>query len=940
MTRTAGPLANPRPGRGASAALHKGSIAPLGLDSSIPSSGIQKNARVSYRYQTCVVESHRLGFFSMTNPLQTIVFTDLVKSTALKSLLPGEDLAARNQAYLATIEEPHRLRIMAGIEAADGRVVKSTGDGFFLIFADPIKAARWAVGVQQSHRSDPIATPLGPLDVKIGMHIGAPPPNPHDPTDYVGQEVDFAARLCDAASRGQVLISELIAALIRSACAADLSAHPHGLRELRGIGRTPIFELLGANQRPRPPAPAAFSPSNLPPPPIDFIGRADLLDEIRGCLREGGVTILKGEGGMGKTATALQVAHNARAAGELPGGVAWINSELVLSLDESLRQAAGVFFGDRMEQQTADECGRRVIEHLAHGDALVVFDNFETVAHDSQLICWLARVRPPTRILITTRELAPGLSGRVVAVPELCPDEAQRLFTERATRAGATMTAGEVAIEELCSAVGGQPLAIELLAARAAMVPLPRLIQRARKSLDVIAAASDPTRPDRHQSAQRCIELSVKELSSAARDLLRRICVFPAAVGPTVISAVVGGQDWDAGAEELVAASVWRLSADRYTMHPLVRQFAIQELAESRSEVERQAAQGLMRFVVSRAEQAPVRQDQPAAVKAAIDWCEAELRNLLAAADFAVAAEEWDSVIRFASALFGFFQIRGHWTDAEHLYTQSLSAARRAGPRSAEAHDLNRLGLIHRQLGRWALAEAAHRDSLVIWRELGDRRGEGNTLKHLAGMLQLRQSYDESAILCQQALERLREAEDKVGEAKTLIYLGNVHRLSGRDQAAVAVYEHALALSERIGDRYDEGAILRRLGQVFHQQGRGDEAKEAFARGLTIWRAFDDRHNEAVILDDLGALLRDQERWGEAEAMLKQSAIVFQKFGDRRKEGGSLLNLAKLHAARGEHETALDLGRQAARVLESTEDHWTLARAREFVHEQTQATSR
>ena len=46
----------------------------------------------------------------MSNHLKTIVFTDLVKSTAVKSLLPGEDLEARNQAYLATIEAPHRQR--------------------------------------------------------------------------------------------------------------------------------------------------------------------------------------------------------------------------------------------------------------------------------------------------------------------------------------------------------------------------------------------------------------------------------------------------------------------------------------------------------------------------------------------------------------------------------------------------------------------------------------------------------------------------------------------------------------------------------------------------------------------------------------------------------------------------------------------------------------
>ena len=203
----------------------------------------------------------------MTKHLVSIVFTDLVKSTAVKSLLPGRDIEARNQAYLATIEEPHRRRIVADLETAGGRLVKNTGDGYLLVFADPGKAARWSIGVQHSHQVEPIATPLGPLEVKIGLHVGSPLPNPHDSDDFIGQEVDFAARLCDGASRGQVLVSEPAAALIRAAAIAEVKIHPHGVRDLKGIGRVPVFELLGENQRPRPPGTAAVSPSNLPPTP-------------------------------------------------------------------------------------------------------------------------------------------------------------------------------------------------------------------------------------------------------------------------------------------------------------------------------------------------------------------------------------------------------------------------------------------------------------------------------------------------------------------------------------------------------------------------------------------------------------------------------------------------------------------------------------------------
>ncbi len=141
---------------------------------------------------------------------------------------------------------------------------------------------------------------------------------------------------------------------------------------------------------------------------------------------------MKGEGGMGKTALAVKAAYDALTSGELPGGIAWINAEVKPSVDECLRQAMRVFFGERTEQEPIDICATRISEHLDHRDALILLDNFETVVHDQDLIRWLAGLPPKAKVLITTREIPAGLPGRVVAVEELSPSEAQALFTERA----------------------------------------------------------------------------------------------------------------------------------------------------------------------------------------------------------------------------------------------------------------------------------------------------------------------------------------------------------------------------------------------------------------------------------------------------------------------------------------------------------------------------
>jgi CHASE2 domain-containing sensor protein len=170
----------------------------------------------------------------------TMVFTDLVGSTAMKNRLGGESSTA-NQHYVDRILMPHRERIQAELNNYGGRVVKTMGDGHFLVFTNAVQAVQWAVTLQRSHQHQAIPTPLGSLQVRIGMHTGTPLP---DGDDFLGQEVDYAARVADLANGGQIVLSEVTAILIRNGNVPKCTTHTHGTRLLKGIGKVPVFELL------------------------------------------------------------------------------------------------------------------------------------------------------------------------------------------------------------------------------------------------------------------------------------------------------------------------------------------------------------------------------------------------------------------------------------------------------------------------------------------------------------------------------------------------------------------------------------------------------------------------------------------------------------------------------------------------------------------------
>jgi serine/threonine protein kinase/class 3 adenylate cyclase len=185
--------------------------------------------------------------------LKTFVFTDISGSVRLKDEMVGRSVTERDQAFISSILTPHRQRIEAHLGEFGGRVVSTAGDGHFLVFDHTIQAAQWAISVQESHRDDPIITPAGEhVEVRMSMHVGVPQIDPGDPDNFVGKTVDYAARLNDYATGGQILVSRSVMAILEDVGLEGVKLHMHGRRSLKGIGNVEVHELLYDDHGPRP----------------------------------------------------------------------------------------------------------------------------------------------------------------------------------------------------------------------------------------------------------------------------------------------------------------------------------------------------------------------------------------------------------------------------------------------------------------------------------------------------------------------------------------------------------------------------------------------------------------------------------------------------------------------------------------------------------------
>jgi class 3 adenylate cyclase len=126
----------------------------------------------------------------------TLMFSDIEGSTALNEQLGDERWMEVLGAHNALVEE-HVL-------AAGGRVVKTIGDGYMVVFGNPRAAVRSALAIQAALQGLEATDGGVPIRVRIGLHAG---PAVQHGDDFFGREVNYAARVASAAAGGEVLVS-------------------------------------------------------------------------------------------------------------------------------------------------------------------------------------------------------------------------------------------------------------------------------------------------------------------------------------------------------------------------------------------------------------------------------------------------------------------------------------------------------------------------------------------------------------------------------------------------------------------------------------------------------------------------------------------------------------------------------------------------------------
>jgi predicted ATPase len=608
--------------------------------------------------------------------------------------------------------------------------------------------------------------------------------------------------------------------------------------------------------------------ARLPAPRTALIGRQDERRDIAKALDTARLITLTGVGGTGKTRLAVQVATDVAA--RYPDGVGYVDLSPVR--DPALL-ATAVATACGLAAPAATDAEAVLLDALADQHLLLVVDNLEHLVECAPTLGRLLAAVPGLHVLATSRVALRLYGERTVRVPPLAlagssadqPDDsdAVRLFVERAGAAGHDFgpTPDELhVISQICGAVDGLPLAIELAAARTRMYAPHELLPLLQSRVSVLRDGPRDA-PDRQQTLRATLDWSFALLSPSAQRLFGCVGIF-AGRFDVAAAATVSGEPDEATIGDLLAelsdhsmVEIRTGPGPRFALLQTVREYALARLAERGDEdaVERR---NLGHYLAqARALPAPA----GTARSDALASLDAVYPNIRVALDYALHNGEADPAclndgLLLAAAVSPMWLYRGPLAEGL-LYLQRLLAVdQRRVDAAARAGAVLRLCALACFAGDYELAASYSRQCIELFQQLDDQHGLARAYRYRGESAYAVGDLDAATTMFERALQTAQDSGDQEAQGHAANMLGQLLRHQGALDEARRYLCDAVARFIRAGFPTGVGSTLHSLAEVSRDQGDLEEAAQLVHAALRIGDATGDTRSTAYCFEALASL--------------------------------------------------------------------------------------
>jgi class 3 adenylate cyclase/tetratricopeptide (TPR) repeat protein len=855
--------------------------------------------------------------------LATVVFVDLVGSTALLSGTDPEVARRRVQQYFDRVQ--HCVVTHGGI------VEKFAGDAVMAAFGipqahedDAERSIRAALAIMESVKE------LG-LEARIGVESGEVVVDSVESTFATGEAVNVAARLQQAAPPNEILIGPA-AQRLTLGC---FEVEDEGPIEARGLAE-PVWtwRVLGATR-------FEATTRQFSAPLVGRDAELELLENTYSRAvrdRRAHLFTIFGDPGVGKSRLAREFIDGLESATILFGRALPYGEGVTYSaLADMVKVAAGIADDDPLDdaiEKLRDCCPDEAVADLM-GLATGVLQAVQA-EHNQQEIAWAARAwaeklaEPQPLVLVfedihwgeePLLELIEHLGTWVRGVPLLLLCLARpELLDIRQGWGGGRVRATAIELEPL-GAAESETLIEALLddqqlpdAARIALFEKtegnPLFVEETIRMLSEANGSRVDRIPD---TLQALIAARIDHLPPGEKSVLQRAAVTGRSFWAGAVAYLGGEEDGD--------------------LQPLLDDLLLREfvLTEPRSTISGEDAYRFKHVLIREVAYSGLSKTARASHhRRFAEWLGERAREEL----LEVRAYHLDQAAALLAELDG--------APPEELATEAAEALEQAGKR-ALAREANATArrLLHRSVEleptlqrRYEAARAAWRmsdfptvsnemeDVLLGAREAGDQDLEARALTALAEVTLLREAdVGRAEQLAEKALDVSETDESRIDAVRIL---ETAAWWRGRLGESEAYAEEELEIARRLGRQDLESDALLDLAGIYVARREGERAEPLIERAMELAEESGSLTAKARAFTESGELHAFRGRHEEALAEFGRARDLFAEVGAATNLARSLMRIGRLVARRGDVAEAERLFRESIRILQPTEDRGTL----------------
>ena len=696
--------------------------------------------------------------------------------------------------------------------------------------------------------------------------------------------------------------------------------------------RTAFIALARARSMPN----SGPGPSNLPAALTSFVGRESEVDRIESILHKGDVRLLTliGPPGVGKSRLAVRATERLRP--HFPDGTWFVPLAAIEDPQQVpllIAQTLGIAENGRgspLDWLTTFLRNRRL---------LLLLDNFEQVIEAAPLVTDLLTACSQVAALITSRtaiEVYGEHRFSVLPLPipppatwsdptSLSSYDAVQLIVARIRAHNPTCeltTENSAAIAELCARLDGIPLAIELAAGLTrAESPHLLLADVAREGRLALLTTTQRDRTPRQQTLREAIAWSVRRLSVPDQRLFACLGAFHGsfdlvaaqAVASTTSSGTTSAHtvdfaahDFAARLQALVASHLVQLQvsegATRYNLLETLREYAL-DMMQATGEIYATQQYHAQHFATLALAIDPAQ--AIGNLHAWRDQVRPDYPNLLAALQFALAAEDTELALQLANGLGHFWYLEGNWQEGANWLCQVLALP--GGPLALRARANTELGILYSALGRYADAEQYLTQANQEAAQAGDLLATAWTLSQLAQVALLQGQASVTRTYTYERLQIYRRLGDIRYLAITLEQMGCAAVEEGDYARGIPWLEECQELWAAQGSRAGVAAALCIIGMAELAQDNATAALSRFQKAYEEFEAIQHSHGLPWSLRNVGLAHLALGHLPQAQFHLARSLERYTALASNDGSIAVVEAIAGIAARKGDHTLAAHL---------------------------------